>query len=57
MLLYTLLHHMAMLTIARVSTEQQDHQHDQEPKTYKGTRKQDSRDNSSEGRSRWDKMF
>ena len=37
--------------------EQQDHQHDQESKTYKGKRKQDSRDASSEDQARWDKMF
>ena len=37
--------------------EQQDHQHDQESKTYKGKRKQDSRDASSEEQARWDKMF
>ena len=37
--------------------EQQDHQHDQESKTYKGKRKQDSRDASSEDQACWDKMF
>jgi hypothetical protein len=37
--------------------EQQDQQHDQETKSYKGKRKQDSSDTPSEDHARWDKMF